>query len=88
MLDLPPARVVIEGSGEPAEELLRQASRLWHPVLYVFRGTPPEPFSLPGELGAGPARKEARALVCFGTRCLAPITAPGDLAPAIAGATS
>jgi len=81
LLDTPAARIVIEGSG-PEADALHQASRgAWHPNLWVFRGTPPTPFSLPEELAAGGARGPARALVCFGDRCLAPVTDPSALAP-------
>ncbi|MCI4330562.1 MAG: thioredoxin domain-containing protein [Thermoplasmata archaeon] len=79
-LGAPPARVVIEGEGAEADALERAARGSWHPDLWVFRGVPPEPFSLPEELGAGsggPPR--ARALVCFGTRCLAPVTVAAEL---------
>ncbi|HZY91230.1 MAG TPA: thioredoxin domain-containing protein [Thermoplasmata archaeon] len=80
LLTTPPARVVVTGTGAPAEALFRAAERTYHPNLWVFRGTPPAPFALPEELGRG-ARgvEEARALVCFGTRCLAPVTDPAQL---------
>jgi uncharacterized protein len=80
-LEVPAARVVIEGKGAESEALARAAERTYHPNLWVFRGAPPAPFSLPEELGVG--RSTTRALVCFGTRCLAPITEPGALAEAI-----
>ncbi|MCI4362889.1 MAG: thioredoxin domain-containing protein [Thermoplasmata archaeon] len=80
----PPARIVVEGGGALAEELFRAARRSWHPNLAVFRGTPPVPFSLPGELGAGAGEaREPRALLCFGTRCLAPVTDPARIGPAL-----
>ncbi|MCI4346412.1 MAG: thioredoxin domain-containing protein [Thermoplasmata archaeon] len=84
LVEEPPARVVVEGGGALAEELFRAARRSWHPNLAVFRGTPPVPFSLPEELGAGATgTREPRALLCFGTRCLAPITDPTRIAPAL-----
>jgi uncharacterized protein YyaL (SSP411 family) len=87
LLNTPSARVVIEGKGPAAEALFGAANGTWHPNLWVFRGLPPEPFSLPEELTAG-GRSEgaARALLCFGQRCLAPITEPGALRAAIEGA--
>ncbi|HEV2429604.1 MAG TPA: DUF255 domain-containing protein, partial [Thermoplasmata archaeon] len=88
LLETPPARVVIEGSGPSAEALLRAARRAWHPNLWVFRGPPPAPFGLPEELGSAAARVEgeARALVCFGTHCLAPIADPAALGRSISSA--
>jgi uncharacterized protein YyaL (SSP411 family) len=88
LLETPAARIVIEGSGRPAEALFEAAQRAWHPSLWVFRGTPPEPFSLPEELqaaaaGGGPG---ARALICLGTRCLAPITEPSEIPAALRSA--
>jgi uncharacterized protein YyaL (SSP411 family) len=80
-LELPPARVVIEGTGAESDALARAAERVYHPNVWVFRGPPPAPFSLPEELGAG--RAGSRALVCFGTRCLAPVTEPAALIDAI-----
>ncbi|MCI4326416.1 MAG: thioredoxin domain-containing protein [Thermoplasmata archaeon] len=80
-IDVPPARVVIEGTGPDAERLARVAERTYHPNLWVFRGAPPPPFSLPDELGTG--GRGPRALICFGTRCLAPITEPVALVAAI-----
>ncbi|MCI4362538.1 MAG: thioredoxin domain-containing protein [Thermoplasmata archaeon] len=81
LLDVPPARVVIEGTGPESEALARAAERTFSPNLFVFRGAPPPPFSLPEELGTG--RSAPRALVCFGMRCLAPITDAATLAQAI-----
>jgi uncharacterized protein len=87
LLDTPAARVVIVGGGPEADALARTAERTWHPNLWVFRGLPPPPFSLPGELEAGLRESgPARALVCFGTSCRAPITAPKELAEALRGA--
>jgi uncharacterized protein YyaL (SSP411 family) len=80
-LDVVPARVVIEGSGPDADRLLRAADRAYHPNVWVFRGAPPPPFSLPEELGTGGTA--TRALVCFGTRCLAPVTEPIELLAAL-----
>ncbi|HEV2520181.1 MAG TPA: DUF255 domain-containing protein [Thermoplasmata archaeon] len=80
-----PARVVIEGNGPGAVALRRAADRAWHPNLWVFDGLPPEPFSLPSELADAVAASAggARALVCFGTHCLAPITDPKALSRAL-----
>ena len=87
LLRTPPARVVVEGTGAAADALFRAANRSWHPNLWLFRGTPPTPFSLPEELTAGAReRRGARALVCFGQRCLAPIEDPMALRAAIEGA--
>ena len=81
LADVPAARVVIEGKGPEADALIRAARRAWHPNDYVFVGRPPPPFSLPSELGGSTASGSARALVCFGTRCLAPVTDPSQLGP-------
>jgi len=88
LAETPPARVVIEGDGPAAEALARAAERGFHPNLWVFRGPPPAPFSMPEELARAAAGRStgARALVCFGTRCRAPITDPAELAAAIASA--
>jgi uncharacterized protein len=84
LLRTAPARVVVEGSGPAADRLFRAANRSWHPNLWVFRGTPPAPFSLPEELAAGAREgRKARALVCFGQRCLAPIDDPAAVRAAI-----
>jgi uncharacterized protein YyaL (SSP411 family) len=80
-LEVPAARVVIEGLGPESDALARAAERVYHPNLWVFRGAPPPPFSLPEELATGGTK--ARALVCFGMRCLAPITNPAELAESI-----
>ena len=76
-----PARVVVEGDGAGADALVRAAETTYHPRLDVFRGLPPAPFSLPEELAAASGRRTnaPRALVCFGTRCLAPISDPAEL---------
>ena len=81
-----PATVVVEGTGPRAEELFRAARRAWHPNVWVFRGTPPAPFSLPEELAAAAKGKEARALVCFGSSCAPPVTEPAAVAPLLASA--
>ncbi|MCI4322179.1 MAG: DUF255 domain-containing protein [Thermoplasmata archaeon] len=81
LLEVAPARVVVEGEGPESEALARAAERTFYPNLFVFRGAPPPPFSLPEELGTG--RSLPRALVCFGMRCLAPITDADELARAI-----
>ncbi|HTT26145.1 MAG TPA: hypothetical protein VMH90_04190, partial [Thermoplasmata archaeon] len=80
-LEEPPARVVVEGDGPTAESLWRAAERTYHPRLDRFRGVPAPPFALPEELTAAGGRREGpdRALVCFGTRCLAPIIDPDEL---------
>jgi len=80
LLETPPARIVLEGEGPEAEALSAAARRAWHPNLWVFRGTPPAPFSLPEDLAAPGGRGPTRALVCFGDRCLAPVTDPSSLA--------
>ncbi len=79
-----PVRVVVEGTGEDAAALYSAARRAWHPNLWVFRGTPPAPFSVPEELAAAAsAGGAARALVCWGTHCAPPITDPARLVAAI-----
>jgi uncharacterized protein len=83
LLDTPPARVVVEGSGPEADRLWASARAAWHPNLWIFRGTPPAPFSLPEELAAGGGHGPARALVCFGDRCLAPVTDASTLGPLV-----
>jgi uncharacterized protein YyaL (SSP411 family) len=84
LLETPPARVVVEGRGPGAEALARAAERSYHPNLVVFRGTPPAPFSLPEELvGAASGGGPVRALVCFGSRCLPPITEASEIGPAL-----
>ncbi len=89
--DVPPARIVIEGTEELARDLEATARRAWHPNLWVFRGTPPAPFSLPEELTAASQapRTAGRALVCWGTRCAPPVTDVTTLRETIrkAGAT-
>ncbi|NNN18082.1 MAG: thioredoxin domain-containing protein [Thermoplasmata archaeon] len=72
LLQTPAVTIVVEGSGPEADELERIARRTWHPNRWVFRGTPPPPFSPPGLTRAGTGA--VRALVCVGTSCLAPIT--------------
>ncbi|MCI4340182.1 MAG: thioredoxin domain-containing protein [Thermoplasmata archaeon] len=81
--DTLPARIVVEGTGPAADALLRTARTAWHPNLWVFRGTPPAPFSLPDEFGGAADRPPARALVCFGDRCLAPVTDAEALGPLV-----
>ena len=81
-----PATVVVEGTGPAADALWRAARRSWHPNLWVFRGTPPPPFTLPEELTAMNASSGARALVCFGSSCAPPVTEPSGLAPLLARA--
>jgi len=79
LLSTAPATVVVEGTGEVAEALTREARRTWHPNLWVFSGHPPPPFSLPGEITSQGASQGARALVCFGTACSPPVTDPAVL---------
>ena len=75
-----PVRVVVQGSGADADALWAAARTAWHPNVWVFRGTPPPPFSLPEELSAAAAASvQARALVCWGTRCAPPVTDPEKL---------
>lgn len=81
-----PATVVIEGTGPRSDSLLRAAQRAWHPNVWVFRGTPPPPFSLPEELAVAAVGTEPRALVCFGLSCAPPVTDPNAIAPLLAGA--
>jgi uncharacterized protein len=76
-----PASVVVEGSGPGADALLAAGRRAWHPNVWVFRGTPPPPFSLPEELANAHGGSEPRALVCFGTACAPPVSDPAALAP-------
>ncbi|HYK93198.1 MAG TPA: thioredoxin domain-containing protein [Thermoplasmata archaeon] len=75
LLESEPARVVVVGEGPSADSLVAAARASYHPNMWVFRGVPPAPFSLPAELGAESATRAggARALICFGTRCLAPV---------------
>ncbi|MGA7923960.1 MAG: thioredoxin domain-containing protein [Thermoplasmata archaeon] len=82
LLDTPPARVVVEGDPPLAEGLLRAARTSWYPMISVFRGEPPVPFSGISDAAAGspsPGPRSAHALVCFGTRCLAPVNDPAEL---------
>ncbi len=79
-----PAHVVVEGTGPAADRLLEAARRAWHPNVWVFRGTPAAPFSLPDELRSAGRASDARAIVCFGTACAPPVTEPAALAPLLA----
>lgn len=75
-----PVRVVVQGTGPAAQALWRSAQTAWHPNAWRFRETPPPPFSLPEELAAAATRPvEARALLCWGTRCAPPIIDPDRL---------
>jgi uncharacterized protein len=76
-----PATVVVEGTGPRADALWSAARRSWHPNAWVFRGTPPAPFSLPEELSSATPGSEARALICFGSSCAPPVTDPTGVAP-------
>lgn len=73
MLAVAPARVVVQGTGAAARSLLRAAQTSSYPNLVAFAGDPGAPFSGP-EASLGSGGTTARALVCFGTRCLEPIT--------------
>ncbi|MFZ0831399.1 MAG: thioredoxin domain-containing protein [Thermoplasmata archaeon] len=80
-----PVRVVIQGTGPEADALWDAARNAWHPNVWVFRGTPPPPFSLPEELATAATRPTAaRALVCWGMRCAPPVTDPERLRTLVA----
>jgi uncharacterized protein YyaL (SSP411 family) len=79
LLTTPGVTVVVEGSGEPADALLRAARRSWHPNLWVFAGRPVPPFALPATLPPPEPGAPARALVCAGTSCAPPVTEPAAL---------
>ncbi len=80
LLETPTARVVVSGSGPEAEALRRAADRSYHPSVWIFQGTPPEPFSVPDELTSGTDTSgPPRAFVCFGVRCLAPTSDPNEV---------
>jgi uncharacterized protein len=68
--------VVVEGAGPAARELLRVARQTWAPLCSVFEGPPPAPFGIPDVGAEGPRAGAPRALVCFGDRCLPPVTDP------------
>ena len=82
LLETAAARIVVTGNGPTADALVRSAQRAYHPDLWVFHGVPPAPFSLPEELSQQSAdtSETARALICFGSRCLAPVTEPERIA--------
>lgn len=80
LLRAPGVSVVVEGEGRPAEELLRAARSVYHPNRWIFRGSPPAPFGVPGLPAAA---KGARALLCVGTSCREPITDPTVLSSAL-----
>jgi len=84
LLNTPPATIVVEGEGPPADRLLRAARRAWHPNAWVFAGHPPPPFELPGSLPGPGSTGEARAFVCFGNACAPPVTDPAEIAPLLA----
>ncbi len=84
LLDTEPVRVVVQGSGGLADALWSSTLTAWHPNAWIFRGTPPEPFSLPEELAAATmASDRPRAFVCWGTRCAPPVEDPAALAALI-----
>lgn len=87
LLQVPPCRVVVEGTGPAADALYRTAVTTYHPRKVVFRGAPEPPFTLPDEAQAslGGARSAPRAIVCRGLSCLAPITEPAELASVLTG---
>jgi uncharacterized protein len=75
-----PVRVVVQGKGSEADALWEAARTAWNPNVWVFRGMPPAPFSLPEELAAAASEPDAaRALVCWGMRCAPPVTDPERL---------
>ena len=79
-----PVTVIVEGRGPEAEALARTARRTWAPLLAVFEGHPPPPFSFPGEVFPEGSGTPARALVCFGNACAPPLTDPVALRERIA----
>ncbi len=79
-----PAHVVVEGTGPDADRLFAAARRAWHPNVWVFRGTPPAPFSLPAELASAGPGATSRALVCVGNSCAPPVTDPSAIAALLA----
>ncbi|HTW55615.1 MAG TPA: thioredoxin domain-containing protein [Thermoplasmata archaeon] len=83
LTEVEPMTIVVAGRGAAADALLRTAHRSYHPNSVVFRGFPPPPFSaaFAGAMEAdGPS---ARAFVCVGSRCAAPVTEPSALAARI-----
>jgi uncharacterized protein len=75
-----PVRVVVQGEDALSDALWNAARTAWHPNVWVFRSTPPAPFSVPGELADASAETSStRALVCWGTRCAPPVTDPERL---------
>ncbi|MCI4350118.1 MAG: thioredoxin domain-containing protein [Thermoplasmata archaeon] len=85
LVDTPAARLVVEGTGPGSDRLFRAASAAWYPDAWLFRGTPPPPFSLPEELTSASGPGAERLLVCFGTRCLPPVTDPAAVGPLLLG---
>ncbi len=81
----PALRVVVEGEGPEAEALWRAAVGSYHPRKVLFRGAPSPPFALPEEVLGQTAGSNgrARALLCRGTVCRAPIVRPEELRAAI-----
>ncbi|EQD35298.1 hypothetical protein B1A_18360, partial [mine drainage metagenome] len=78
-LDLPGTTVIVEGEGPEADALLKAAWSSPQPNLVVFRGSPPPPFRLPTAVRSVAGGSTARALVCVGVSCRAPITEPREL---------
>ncbi len=83
-LDRPGTTVIVEGEGAPADALVTAAWSSPRTNLVVFRGDPPPPFRLPTAARTLSGGSTARALVCVGVSCRAPITAPGELARILA----
>ncbi|MHB1434552.1 MAG: thioredoxin domain-containing protein [Thermoplasmata archaeon] len=83
-LDLPGTTVIVEGEGPEADALARAAWSSPRSNLVVFRGAPPPPFRVPAAAGTIAGGSTARALVCVGVSCRAPITKPGELSRTLA----
>ena len=79
LLAIEPATVVVDGSGAPADELVRAARTTWHPNSFVFAGRPAAPFSAPVGEAPSLAPGSARAFICFGTACAPPVVAADAL---------
>ena len=83
LAEMEPMTIVVSGHGPDAEALARVAHRSYHPNSTVFRGFPPAPFSsaIAGTSESDDGR--ARAFVCVGSRCAAPVSDPAALAALI-----